>query len=217
MTLIGFCLVDLSELAVTPCRSALCSGRDAGPRRPRWSLLAGVVVVVSALNIVQDVRQTRERNAELTGMLEREREQERLLRVAVESERAAHHRVRLRRYAAVVAQAGECWKSGRIDLIRGSLDELEPRLGEDDPREFAWHYLSGRVSEQVILRSKQPDLECVALAPGGRWFASGGDDGSVVVWDLSAGNRLTELGRLAGPISGLTILTRWQSDGCSRR
>ena len=177
-------------------------------RRPEAAALialAGVVVAVSAFNIAQDIRQTRSRNAELIATLEREREQERLLRVAVESERSAHHRARLRRYAAVVAQAGECWKSGRIDLIRVPLSELEPRPGEEDPREFAWHYLSGRVPEQVILRSLQGDVDCVAAAPSGRWFASGGRDGSVVVWDRAAGNRVVELGRFEGRVFGICI------------
>jgi WD40 repeat protein len=142
------------------------------------------------------------RHVELTVTLEREREQERLLRKAVESERAAHYRARLRRYAAVIAQAGECWKGGRIDLIRGQLAELEPQLGEDDPREFAWHYLSGRVPEQVILRSRQNDLDCIAVDPRGRLVASGGD-GIVVVWDLASGSRVTELGRVEGHVAGI--------------
>ena len=113
------------------------------PEAAALVLLAGVVVAASALSIVQDIRQTRARNGDLIATLEREWEQERLLRAAVESERSAHHRARLRRYAAVVAQAGECWK-GRIDLIRGPLAaNSNPRPGEEDPREFAWHYLSG--------------------------------------------------------------------------
>ena len=174
-------------------------------RRPEAAaliLLAFVVLVVCALNIVQDIRQTRTRNVELTATLEREREQERLLRMAVESERSAHYRARLRRYAAVVAQAGECWKGGRIDLIRGQLAELEPQFGEDDPREFAWHYLSGRVPEQVILRGPRSDLDCVAVEPRGRLLAAGGD-GSVVIWDLTGGNRMTELGRVEGQVAGI--------------
>ncbi len=183
-----------------PERGALEARRR--PEAAALVFLAGVIVLVGALNIAQDIRQTRARNAELTATLEREREQERLLRVAVESERSAHHRARLRRYAAVIAQAGECWKGGRIDLIRGQLAELEPQLGEDDPREFAWHYLSGRVPEQVILRSRQNDLDCVAVDRSGRLMASGGD-GIVVVWDLASGNRLADLGCLGTHVAGI--------------
>ncbi|CAG2120805.1 unnamed protein product, partial [Medioppia subpectinata] len=37
------------------------------------------------------------------------------------------------------------------------------------------------------------DVHCLRFSPDGRWLASGGDEGSVKLWDLPAGKMLAEL------------------------
>jgi WD40 repeat protein/tRNA A-37 threonylcarbamoyl transferase component Bud32 len=196
-------------------RTVLARRYGLGARAAKWArrrpesaalvLLAAVIVLVGAVDAVREYRETRAHNAELTAALEREREQDRLRKLALDGERAANQWLRLRRYAAAVAQAGDCWRGGRVDLLRGPLSELGPAPGEDDPREFAWHYLSGRVPEQVILRGHADDVCCLAAARTRARLASGSNDGTVVLWDRAAGNRPWELGQFPGPVGTLAF------------
>ena len=198
-------------------------------RRPE---LAGLIVSIAgfvafaAVTAARDYRQVRAHNAELGSALTRElaalegereqartarqaleqvREQERRAQAAREVERALHERVRLQRYGPVLAQACDHWAAGRTDAVREMLTGLEPGPGEADLREFAWHYLSRLAPDWLVLRGHRDRVRTVAASPDGRWIASGGADGAVVLWDLAAGGRRNELIRFPTEVVTVTF------------
>jgi WD40 repeat protein len=170
-------------------------------RRPEAFALIILLVALGAViagNALREVERVRAHNLELSGALDREREESRLRREAVERERAAAAALRAQHYAAGVADAGSLAEAGRTDLLRPLLMELEPGPGEVDRREFAWHYLSNLTPERLRLKGHHTSVKEVAASPDGRHFASVSRDGEVILWDPAAGRRGKSLGRLPG-------------------
>ena len=48
-------------------------------------------------------------------------------------------------------------------------------------------------------------MRAVAIAPDGTWLASGGDDGSVRIWDPATGQQRATLTGHAGPVTAVAI------------
>ena len=177
-------------------------------RRPELAALVSVVgifVLTACASIAYSYRQTRTQNLELTRQLEREQEQDRLLRMALGREQEARQRARVQRYAGTVARAADCWEAGRADLLREPLAEARPGPGEEDYREFTWYFLSLRSPEKASLRGHQDTVVRLAAHPGSRRFASGSRDGTVVLWGGEAGGEMVELGRLPRSVSDMVF------------
>ena len=68
------------------------------------------------------------------------------------------------------------------------------------------------------LEGHADDIRALAFSPDGKWLASGGDDRSVCLWEVSTGNRLKSF-HSARPISSLCFLPNHQgllyADGTS--
>jgi WD40 repeat protein/serine/threonine protein kinase len=95
-----------------------------------------------------------------------------------------------RLYQAEISLAQQAWRDGQLDLVRSHLEALVPQRSEDpDLRGFEWYYLHRIVQSHLILRGGLS----VAYSPDGRTLVSGGQDGTVRVWETATGRELHTL------------------------
>lgn len=91
-------------------------------------------------------------------------------------------------YAFRLRQAGEALRARQFEKAQDILLDARPESGEDDPREFAWHYLwreSRR--EVVVLSERSEEVLAMALSPDGRTVATGDRDGTIRLRDSETG------------------------------
>ena len=113
---------------------------------------------------------------------------EKQARAAVLSREAS---LRRELYAGDMADAWQAWNDGEIDRAKSILNRYLPTSGQDDLREFAWHFLSTHCSYQpTVLGSHDAPILTAALAPNGRLLASGDRGGNVTVWDITTRQRV---------------------------
>ncbi len=78
--------------------------------------------------------------------------------------------------------------------------------GEDDPRDFAWHFLWERATRQIApLYGHERNVRALAMSPDGRTLASGDEVGMVRLWDLRTGSAVGVLKGHALSISRLVF------------
>jgi eukaryotic-like serine/threonine-protein kinase len=109
-----------------------------------------------------------------------------------QAETSAEER-RLNLYAADMNLAYQAWESGNVERARDLLEANRPNAGQSDLRSFDWRYLYHltREKEQYTLRGPSFEAWGSALAPKGRWLATGTEDGKVRLWDLEQ-RRITQ-------------------------
>jgi WD40 repeat protein len=91
---------------------------------------------------------------------------------------------------ADLALAAELWDVGkpdRLDRLRATLAKYR---GRDDLVGFEWRYLDRLAGEVHRLPGHERQVSGVAFAPDGTRLASSSRDGSVRVWDATAGKQL---------------------------
>jgi len=87
-------------------------------------------------------------------------------------------------YAVDIRRAEQLIRAGRALVAQGILMRHQPRPGEDDLREFAWHYLLRRChNERRTLTGHQDEVYSVQFSPHGDLLASAGKDGTVLIRD----------------------------------
>lgn len=118
---------------------------------------------------------------------------------------------------AVVARSGDVrvfgWSDGKSrEIAKGGVKSIAwSRDGSDgsdssDGSESTWLALGGRsltlwrrtgkdLAEQLALEGHGAPLTKVAFSPGGRWLASGDEDGEVRLWALGQGQESDSRGR----------------------
>jgi WD40 repeat protein len=99
------------------------------------------------------------------------------------------------------------WANGDVGQVLELLRQHQPGPGEEDRRDFAWHYLNrlAHSSDPWTLHPHQGEVYCVAFAPDGRTLASGGQDGTVVVWDVATRRARAPLRGHTGAVRGLSF------------
>jgi eukaryotic-like serine/threonine-protein kinase len=103
---------------------------------------------------------------------------------------------RLKVYAARIHLAQQAWETGDVGRTRELLAGLRPAEGEEDLRDFEWHYLWQLChGERLTLRGHDGPVRSVAYSPDGRLLATAGADGLVKLWDAATGQQQR---RLAG-------------------
>ena len=99
---------------------------------------------------------------------------------------------RLNLYAADVAVAAQAILDGHPGAARRTLAPLRPLPGARDLRGFEWYYLWHRSEgdQLVTLKGHQLTVVCVTYSRDGQRLATGSQDGTLRLWNASAGTLL---------------------------
>jgi WD40 repeat protein len=153
------------------------------------------VVILAALALVaggawsywrvsEALRDTRQQLAEAEG----------------QRDQAASNLDRARRYqhAAHLNLAQQALDGGDVPRAQRLLEALRPRTGEEDLRGFDWFHLRSRLHPA---EARRPDrlmghegrVRCLAFSPDYRILATGGQDQSVRIWNVTTGEQMQVL------------------------
>jgi len=112
--------------------------------------------------------------------------------IALANEKAARAQERLahrRFYAAQMNLAMQAWEAGQGPRVLQLLESQRPKPGQEDLRTFEWYYLwrSCHSGHWVTIRAPHSQVTSLAFSSDGKTVASGGRDGSVMLWDSVTG------------------------------
>jgi WD40 repeat protein/serine/threonine protein kinase len=111
-------------------------------------------------------------------------------------------------YVARMNLAHQAWQGAEINLVQRYLQETEPKRSEDpELRGFEWYYLQRLCQLELrTLRGHAGPVRSIAYSPDSRTLASGGDDGTVTLWDAAAGRVVRIVrGHARGPIDAVAF------------
>jgi WD40 repeat protein len=109
---------------------------------------------------------------------------------------AREQAVNLRRnlYAADVSLAYQLWQEGNVSRALALLETYRrPKYGEEDLRGFEWRYLWRLCRSQALVTFHGHTgaiLGAMAFSPEGERLATGAEDSTVRIWDVSTGRPL---------------------------
>ncbi|HEY4308952.1 MAG TPA: protein kinase [Pirellulales bacterium] len=163
-------------------------------RKPAWAALIGISAIAASIiasgSALHSVR--------LAEALEKSEEQ----RVAANTNRdlAEQNRQAMAReqdanaqflYAARIKQASQMFEHGNVEQIERLLGEYDDGKPYAALRGFEWHYLKRVLSEgQKTLRGHRGEVYGVAFSPDSRLLVSGGEDGTIRLWDSQTGQEI---------------------------
>jgi len=169
-------------------------------RRPAIAALwlVSVVAVMVAIGIntrrIEDVSRA---NA-VTSQFRTEATQQR--QRAVDEMMTARHML----YASRMRKAQQAWRDGNLKLLRGILQDYADSTSEANLRHFEWYHLNYLANlPHRVFRGHTGEVYAVAYAPGGRVVVTGGEDGTVRLWDAASGEALAVLHEHASCINSI--------------
>ena len=114
-------------------------------------------------------------------------------------------------YAADMRTVAQAVDDGELFRARQLLNRHVPPSGQEDHRDFAWHYLASRADLHEIVRSTAAwgSAFWLAVARDGQTVASGHASGAVVLWSTS---NWQPMGVLSGHTSAIVRLD-FRADG----
>ena len=113
-------------------------------------------------------------------------------------------------YDAQVQRAWQAWQAGDLDGFDRLLEQVEPHGNEPDRRGWEWFYLRSLAhQERWSWNVHAGPVRAVAFRHDGVQMASAGEDGSVLIWDVSEGRPVARLEGHTGAVNGIA----WSEDG----
>lgn len=162
-------------------------------RALRIAALFGLIAGVAGLGAYLERQRA---NQEMTGRLAAEAERDALARRAI--------------YSAALTQAQRALEQDDFGRARKFLDEVVPRPGEPDLREFEWFALRREADGDpaTVLRPSGAPGQHVAASPDGRLVAVQLAGQEVVVWDRAAPRELRRIAQIPR-LGGFSSDGRW--------
>jgi WD40 repeat protein/serine/threonine protein kinase len=103
-------------------------------------------------------------------------------------------------------QASEAVRARQLEKAQEILRDCRPAPGEDDPREFAWHYLWREARREVaVLSGRDEQVQALAVSADGRTVATGDRDGTIRLRDAGTGALVRRFPRRDLPIAALAF------------
>jgi WD40 repeat protein/serine/threonine protein kinase/tetratricopeptide (TPR) repeat protein len=191
--------------------------------RRNKAVLAATAAIVAALllgtavSTWQAVRATQAANDATAARGEAQAASHRVLKAHKETERereeavrqrdeAARQRDETRRYLYVAHMnlAQRAWEESNVGRVLELLEGQKPeQTGGVDLRGWEWHY-QWRLSHSELRTLKHPSRR-VIFSPDGKLLASGGNDGTVKLWDPASGQEISTLAAHSGQVRGLAF------------
>ena len=119
-------------------------------------------------------------------------------------------------YSADVRLADEALKTNNVVQALELLNRHVPREGQEDLREFAWHYVRERCQpETLTLEGHEKPVMAVAFSPDGGMLATGSEDGTARLWNAATGKLLHVLSADNAEVDcvALSLDGRWLAAG----
>ncbi|HEV3024681.1 MAG TPA: protein kinase, partial [Pirellulales bacterium] len=215
----------LAAAAVLVALVAGVIGTSLGLVRAVQSKLEAVAARQEETRLRRQAEQGQRREAELREQADQGRKREAGLRVEAEESQRRETMLRKRAetafelsrrnlYAASIFAAQRAAVAGGVRRANELLDELRPKWGEQDLREWEWYYLDSltntnpRGGTAPQLEGHAGQVRTLAWSPDGSRLASAGYDGLIKVWELQTGTAVSLAGHTAPAYT-----VDWKSDG----
>ena len=173
-------------------------------------LLAAVAVgsTVSAFRISEERQRADQKAVEA---VEASKDATRQRDLAIQStQEALRQKESLRRqvYLSKMNLAQSAWDAGNVRFVNELLEQVTPKLGEDDLRGWEWNY-QRRLCEGDLrtLEGHSGGVLCVKFSPDGRHLASSGQDMTIKVWDAETGTERHTLSGYTHYVSNVAFST----------
>lgn len=125
------------------------------------------------------------------------------LQVALRATEASERRLSLENYAFQI-QLAESIKTGdQRGSLKGLLDGLIPKPGQQDNRGFEWYYLRNVASRERTLRGHRTSVDQTDILPDGRTLVTR-DEGAICIWDLATEKLTAEIGTAELPFPAMS-------------
>jgi eukaryotic-like serine/threonine-protein kinase len=116
------------------------------------------------------------------------------------------HLVRQHNYARDVSLAAAAWKMGRLADAVNLLARHGAKAGQEDQREFVWHYLWRLChAERLTISGEGKCIYSVAYSPDCALLATGGQEGTACLRDAASGRVLATLRGHVGDVNTVSF------------